>query len=60
MTALGGCAGHIYKWEAQTRSLPTPPAIRPLSLTQEPFLILAALTPISQRGLQQGISFALD
>jgi hypothetical protein len=60
MTALGGCAGHIYEWEAQTRSLPTPPAIRPLSLAQEPVAVLAALTPIGQRGLQQGLGFALD
>ena len=57
---LGGCAGHIYEWEAQTRSLPIPPAIRPPVLVREPVAILAALTPVGQRGLQQGVSFALD
>jgi hypothetical protein len=60
ITALGGCAGHIYEWEAQTRSLPISPAISSLSLTQEPVAVLSALTPLGHRGLQQGVSFAFD
>ena len=50
MTGLGGCAGHIYEWEAQTRSLPVSPAISPLVLGREPVAVLAALTPVGQKG----------
>jgi hypothetical protein len=32
----------------------------PLVLGREPVAVLAALTPVGQRGLQQGVSFALD
>ena len=50
MTLLGGCAGQIYEWEAQTRSLPIPPAISPLFLGREPVALLTALTPVGQKG----------
>lgn len=60
MTLLGECAGHIYEWEAQMRSLPASPAIRSPVLAREPVAVLAALTPVGHRGLRQGVSFALD
>ena len=49
MSVLGGCAGQIYEWEAQTRSLPVSPAISPLVLGREPIAVLAALTPVGQK-----------
>jgi hypothetical protein len=50
MTLLGGCAGQIYEWEAQTRSVSIPPAISPLVLGREAVAVLAALTPVGPKG----------
>jgi len=60
MALLGGCAGHGYEWQAQTRSLPLSSPMSPLVLHQEPIAVLETLTSFPERGMRQGFSSALD
>lgn len=57
---LGGCAGHVYEWQAQTRSLPLSSPMSPQVLHQEPIAVLETMTSLPERGMRQGFSSALD